>query len=347
MHLHNTPQAPNPLSDSLGRREAAILHVNPDGTVSEHEDPLGRREAAVLHVNPDGSISEHEDPELQARSAPQYKKVGFNKKVPVPNCNSRYMNLIKAAHPRQPKRFCTNYRPKRNVRKSPIKGFPNAQALVKACSCFLKREAALTANARHQRRTTTRKMTTTVKVVSSSALSTTPIEAPPTVSASAYTTDVQATTTKSTIDTSAPATVAAPAQTGAGTVSGCTKWYVAVPGDYCYLIATNNNIPVDTFMSWNPSVNPPNCNTLYAGYAYCVATTATGSAGDPNGGSPTPPSSVASSPAGYSGYPPSSSAAAPTSYPSVTPNGYRTYTGDGTVGAGWPTQDSWLSYDEM
>ena len=69
------------------------------------------------------------------------------------------------------------------------------------------------------------------------------------------------------------ATVAAPATTGAGTVSGCTQWYVAKSGDYCSLVAGNYGISTETFESWNPSVGS-DCRTMYAGWAYCVATLA-------------------------------------------------------------------------
>jgi LysM repeat protein len=58
------------------------------------------------------------------------------------------------------------------------------------------------------------------------------------------------------------ATVAAPAATQTGIVSGCTKWYTAKSGDYCYAIASANGIDTNTFMAWNPAVNAPSCNNI-------------------------------------------------------------------------------------
>jgi LysM repeat protein len=58
------------------------------------------------------------------------------------------------------------------------------------------------------------------------------------------------------------AAVAPPASTQTGIVSGCTKWYTAKSGDYCYAIASANGISTDTFMSWNPAVNAPSCNNI-------------------------------------------------------------------------------------
>jgi len=52
-------------------------------------------------------------------------------------------------------------------------------------------------------------------------------------------------------------------------IAGCKKFYQAVSGDYCYLIATNNGIDTATFTSWNPAVGS-GCSTLFVGYYYCA-----------------------------------------------------------------------------
>jgi len=90
-------------------------------------------------------------------------------------------------------------------------------------------------------------------------------------------------------------------------------------------------------MSWNPSVNAPSCNSLYAGYAYCVATTGTPVVSSSAAGSTTP----ASLPAGSST---TSSAPASTATGSYA---YQMYSGNGTVAAGWPAMSQWLDFDDM
>ncbi|KAH0106857.1 carbohydrate-binding module family 50 protein, partial [Aureobasidium melanogenum] len=146
------------------------------------------------------------------------------------------------------------------------------------------------------------------------------------------------------------ATVAAPASTQTGIVSGCTKWYTAKSGDYCYVIAAANGISTDTFMSWNPAVNAPSCNNIQVGYAYCVATCSSGS----SSGSSTPSSAAASSVAATS--PAASTATTATqtsasgsssSSTSVASTAYKMYTGNGTVAAGWPSQSQWMDFDDM
>ncbi|KAG9570501.1 carbohydrate-binding module family 50 protein, partial [Aureobasidium melanogenum] len=146
------------------------------------------------------------------------------------------------------------------------------------------------------------------------------------------------------------ATIAAPASTQTGIVSGCTKWYTAKSGDYCYVIAAANGISTDTFMSWNPAVNAPSCNNIQVGYAYCVATCSSGS----SSGSSTPSSAAASSVAATS--PAASTATTATqtsasgsssSSTSVASTAYKMYTGNGTVAAGWPSQSQWMDFDDM
>ncbi|KAI7319941.1 hypothetical protein KC326_g2900 [Hortaea werneckii] len=121
------------------------------------------------------------------------------------------------------------------------------------------------------------------------------------------------------------------AATQAGIVSDCTQWYVAQSGDYCYSVAERFGISVDTFMEWNPAVDPPACPNMLAGFAYCVAT-----CDNPQ------VSSVAST------LTPASTASA--SSPTATGNGldtYTTFTGNGTVGAGWPEMSEWVDFDYM
>ncbi|KAI7238177.1 hypothetical protein KC330_g2709 [Hortaea werneckii] len=121
------------------------------------------------------------------------------------------------------------------------------------------------------------------------------------------------------------------AATQAGIVSDCTQWYVAQSGDYCYSVAERFGISVDTFMEWNPAVDPPACPSMLAGFAYCVAT-----CDNPQ------VSSVAST------LTPASTASA--SSPTATGNGldtYTTFTGNGTVGAGWPEMSEWVDFDYM
>ncbi|KAG9688202.1 carbohydrate-binding module family 50 protein, partial [Aureobasidium melanogenum] len=150
------------------------------------------------------------------------------------------------------------------------------------------------------------------------------------------------------------ATVAAPASTQTGIVSGCTKWYTAKSGDYCYVIAAANGISTDTFMSWNPAVNAPSCNNIQVGYAYCVATCSSGSS------SSTPSSAAGSSVAVTSSVAATSPAASTattatqtsasgssSSSTSVASTAYKMYTGNGTVAAGWPSQSQWMDFDDM
>ncbi|KAH0365393.1 carbohydrate-binding module family 50 protein, partial [Aureobasidium melanogenum] len=147
------------------------------------------------------------------------------------------------------------------------------------------------------------------------------------------------------------ATVAAPASTQTGIVSGCTKWYTAKSGDYCYVIASANGISTDTFMAWNPAVNAPSCNNIQVGYAYCVATCSSSSA------STAAASSIATSPAAStatsatqtstSGSSSSSTSSSSSSSTSVASTAYKMYTGNGTVAAGWPSQSQWLDFDTM
>ncbi|KAI7551564.1 hypothetical protein KC331_g2480 [Hortaea werneckii] len=187
----------------------------------------------------------------------------------------------------------------------------------------------------------------TGSTLASSTLSLTSDPAEPTVSTASTVSSesLVPTTTSSPVSTVTPSSVtdaltqrastcgtAQPhAATQAGIVSDCTQWYVAQSGDYCYSVAERFGISVDTFMEWNPAVDPPACPNMLAGFAYCVAT-----CDNPQ------VSSVASTltPA------PTASASSPT----ATGNGldtYTTFTGNGTVGAGWPEMSEWVGFDYM
>ncbi|KAI5236027.1 hypothetical protein E4T42_09561 [Aureobasidium subglaciale] len=143
------------------------------------------------------------------------------------------------------------------------------------------------------------------------------------------------------------ATVAAPASTQTGIVSGCTKWYTAKSGDYCYAIASANGISTDTFMSWNPAVNAPSCDSIWVGYAYCVAAGCSSSSPSSAAKSATAStkSSVPASAASTSTKTSTSTSAATST--SISSSSYTMYTGDGSTSAGWPAQSAWMDFDSM
>lgn len=124
-----------------------------------------------------------------------------------------------------------------------------------------------------------------------------------------------------------------PAPTQPGAVSGCSKWVVAESGDTCYQIADKFGISTDTFMAWNPAVNPPKCTQLLAGDAYCVQVCGDTSLTSISTSFTPLPSSTASGPA-----------------PSLTQgphDTYHAYCGDGSVGDGWPSMDQWLDFNTL
>ncbi|KAI4856150.1 putative muramidase, partial [Aureobasidium sp. EXF-8846] len=151
------------------------------------------------------------------------------------------------------------------------------------------------------------------------------------------------------------AAVAAPASTQTGIVSGCTKWYTAKSGDYCYAIASANGISTDTFMSWNPAVNAPSCDSIWVGYAYCVAASCTSGTQSSAAKSSvatlkTSAATSAQSQTSAAGTSAAGTSAAGTSAPSSTTiasTSYNMYSGNGTVAAGWPSQNSWVDFDTM
>ncbi|CAD0050230.1 unnamed protein product [Aureobasidium pullulans] len=130
------------------------------------------------------------------------------------------------------------------------------------------------------------------------------------------------------------AAVAAPASTQTGIVSGCTKWYTAKSGDYCYAIASANGISTDTFMSWNPAVNAPSCDSICNTPSSAAKSSAQASTAK------TSTVATAATPSTKT----STSAATSTT---VASSSYKMYSGNGTVAAGWPAQNQWIDFDTM
>lgn len=198
-------------------------------------------------------------------------------------------------------------------------------------------------------------------LTSSLASSTTSSQSISTVSTST----LSSTSPSSSSSQSACVTAAPPAATQNGVVSGCTQWHVAVPGEYCALVASRYGISVATFMAWNPAVDPPSCPSMLAGDAYCVATcggslapaaasTSSVSSTLSSVGSPstlstsTLSTTLASSASSSSSSTGSSTASAASS--TATSSGvdvYKTYTGDGSVADGWPAMSQWVDFDYM
>ncbi|KAK4236804.1 hypothetical protein C8A03DRAFT_16577 [Achaetomium macrosporum] len=75
-------------------------------------------------------------------------------------------------------------------------------------------------------------------------------------------------TTSSTAPTSTATPKPSPTQPGL--IDTCTKFYRAVPGDYCIKIANDfGNFTFADFLAWNPAVGA-DCSRLLAGWYYCV-----------------------------------------------------------------------------
>ncbi|GAB1736034.1 hypothetical protein NU219Hw_g6088t1 [Hortaea werneckii] len=179
----------------------------------------------------------------------------------------------------------------------------------------------------------TRSLTSTSAEPAASTVSTVSSESQvPTTTSSPVSTVTPSSVTEALTQRASTCNTAQPhAATQAGIVSDCTQWYVAQSGDYCYSVAERFGISVDTFMEWNPAVDPPSCPNMLAGFAYCVAT-----CDNPQVSSVAPTLTPAST----------ASASAPT----ATGNGldtYTTFTGNGTVGAGWPEMSEWVDFDYM
>ncbi|KAI7280945.1 carbohydrate-binding module family 50 protein [Hortaea werneckii] len=168
-------------------------------------------------------------------------------------------------------------------------------------------------------------------VVSNVSTSSSESSVPTTISSPVSTSSSSSVTDALTQRASTCGTAQPHAATQAGIVSDCTQWYIAQSGDYCYSVADRFGISVDTFMEWNPAVDPPTCPSMLAGFAYCVAT-----CDNPQVSSVVPTLTPAST--------------ASASSPTVTGNGldtYTTFTGNGTVGAGWPAISEWVDFDYM
>lgn len=82
--------------------------------------------------------------------------------------------------------------------------------------------------------------------------------------------DYSSTTTV--VVTSTKTVTAAPTPIQSGIFSGCTNYYQAKEGDTCITIVNDHfpDISVAQFESWNPAVGK-NCDSLLAGYYYCIA----------------------------------------------------------------------------
>ncbi|PVI08691.1 carbohydrate-binding module family 50 protein [Periconia macrospinosa] len=59
-----------------------------------------------------------------------------------------------------------------------------------------------------------------------------------------------------------------PAETQAGVISSCKKWYVVAEGDGCWGIANEAGIELSDFYKWNPGVKE--CAELWPSYAVCI-----------------------------------------------------------------------------
>lgn len=156
---------------------------------------------AIAHIDdklpPTAGEIVAESPFLDRRAA---KKLNA---VPVPVCNAGYTKLIEKAQKKQAKLFCQRYKPRKGVKKSPIKGFPSAQALSKACQCYVKRLNAIASNSKAAatgKKTTTKKTPkttsrttakTTTKKDASSSKSVSDVSTTPTTSAPIKSTSAQ------------------------------------------------------------------------------------------------------------------------------------------------------------
>lgn len=76
-------------------------------------------------------------------------------------------------------------------------------------------------------------------------------------------------TTISVTATSTGSNVATPSPIQTGISSSCTRFYKVQPGDSCYDIANNNNIPLSSFYTWNPAVRA-DCTGLQADVYVCI-----------------------------------------------------------------------------
>lgn len=64
--------------------------------------------------------------------------------------------------------------------------------------------------------------------------------------------------------------VAAPSPTQDGIAANCDAYYKTMSGDYCYAISSKfGNFTVDQFEQWNPAVGS-DCSQLFVDYYYCI-----------------------------------------------------------------------------
>lgn len=64
--------------------------------------------------------------------------------------------------------------------------------------------------------------------------------------------------------------VSTPTPTQQGMATGCTVFYVAKAGDTCSVIASDYDITLSQFYTWNPAVGD-SCASLWVGYYHCVS----------------------------------------------------------------------------
>ncbi|KAI1651463.1 carbohydrate-binding module family 50 protein [Daldinia loculata] len=64
-----------------------------------------------------------------------------------------------------------------------------------------------------------------------------------------------------------------PAPTPAGIVANCNACYHVVESDSCWTITQAENISLDNFRKWNPSIDA-SCSNLQLGYNYCIGVSA-------------------------------------------------------------------------
>ncbi|KAL4782868.1 hypothetical protein BJX76DRAFT_358502 [Aspergillus varians] len=110
--------------------------------------------------------------------------------------------------------------------------------------------------------------TTTTKTASATTTKTTSVTT--TKITSATTTKTTATTTTTTTSTTTSG-VATPTPTQANMVKNCTKFHKVGSKDQCSVIASENNISLADFYTWNPDVGDK-CGALWLDYYVCVGT---------------------------------------------------------------------------
>nr|POE65960.1 hypothetical protein CFP56_57650 [Quercus suber] len=157
----------------------------------------------------------------------------------------------------------------------------------------------------------------------------------------------------------------APAPTQTGIIAGCSLYYVAQAGDDCIYIAGKFDISANDFITWNPAVGA-DCSRLRPNDAYCVEVcgsvtpsivfastlTATTTSLDTlssviTKANTSPTTAISTSTTALTS---TDSLTFTAALPTGTASGvdvYQTYTGNGSVAAGWPSMDQWVSFDYM